>query len=364
MATEQWFVEPSPPGSAETPPSEDEGSRAQSCGPPAWTKSPRGAGNPAEPESEDAQGPPPLPSPPPEAPVSTPSPEPQVPGPEQAPPPRLHLDTMFSPVAEQLRYLLKKADDFQSYLLYRDRVQKEQLAKAMPTFLKMCEPYFLYLEAAARSMPPIYGTLQELVRKGLLEISQQLALRLEQLVLMYASFGFVDLEETDPLSVSCFFCGRFSISPSHEVSIFRYCAPAAYTASRFPRYLYKKMRWNLETTPEPNNRRQEPHVDYYFLCYRDTWEDSGKSPANSCAQIQKLWSIGRWVPLGPPEDDLYSWILCPQPPGDYQQLLTIGFEEPSHMLATDLLVQILTCQAGPARPPSAAEPGAWAAQGS
>lgn len=33
----------------------------------------------------------------------------------------------------------------------------------------------------------------------LLEISQQLTLRLEQLVLMYASFGFVDLEETNPL---------------------------------------------------------------------------------------------------------------------------------------------------------------------
>lgn len=48
----------------------------------------------------------------------------------------------------------------------RDRVQKEQLAKAMPTFLQMCEPHFLYLEAAARSVPPIYGALQELIRKG------------------------------------------------------------------------------------------------------------------------------------------------------------------------------------------------------
>lgn len=45
-------------------------------------------------------------------------------------------------------------------------MQKDQLAKATPTFLQMCEPYFLYLEAAARSMPPIYGSLQELVRKG------------------------------------------------------------------------------------------------------------------------------------------------------------------------------------------------------
>lgn len=57
-------------------------------------------------------------------------------------------------------------------------------------------------------------------------------------------------------------------------------------------------------------------------------------------------------------------ILCPQPSGDYQQLLTIGFEEPSHMLATDLLVQILMGQAGVARPPCAAVPTAWAAQGS
>uniref|UniRef100_H0WKS6 Chromosome 19 open reading frame 67 n=1 Tax=Otolemur garnettii TaxID=30611 RepID=H0WKS6_OTOGA len=256
---------------------------------------------------------------------------------------------MFSPITEQLRYLLKKADDFQSYLLYsRDRVQKEQLAKAMPTFLQMCEPYFLYLEAAARSIPPIYGALQELVRKGLLEISQQLTLRLEQLVLMYASFGFVNLEETDPLSISCFFCGRFSISPSHEVSIFRYCAPAAYTASRFPRYLYKKMRWNLETIPGPSGRGQDSHVEYFFCCSAITSHSRGGTPEGLSVP----------APAPPPR------ILCPQPPGDYQQLLTIGFEEPSHILATDLLVQILTGQAGPARPPSTAGPAAWAAQGS
>ncbi|XP_062965235.1 UPF0575 protein C19orf67 homolog [Cynocephalus volans] len=358
MATEQWFVGPLPLGPGETPPPEDLESGTQPCGDPSWSTPPSRPGDPPEPEPEDAQGQ--LP----EAPACTPSPKPLAPSPAPAPP-RLSLDTMFSPITEQLCYLLKKADDFQSYLLYsREQVHKEQLAKVMPTFLRMCEPYFLYLEAAARSVPPIFGALQELVRKRLLEISQQLTLRLEQLVLMYASFGFVDLEETDPQSISCFFCGRFSIGPSHEVSIFRYFAPAAYNASRFPRCLYKKMRWNLETTPEPSSQGQDSHVDYYFLCYRDTWEDTGKSPANSCPQIQKLWSIGRWVPLGPAEDDLYSWILCPQPPGDYQQLLTIGFEEPSHMLATDLLVQILTSQAGPARPPSAAGPAAWAAQGS
>lgn len=37
-------------------------------------------------------------------------------------------------------------------------------------------------------------------------------------------------------------------------------------------------------------------------------------------------------------------VLCRQPKGDYQQLLTVGFEEPSHTSATDLLVQLLNVQ--------------------
>lgn len=64
-----------------------------------------------------------------------------------------------------------------------------------------------------------------------------------------------------PVSISCFFCGRFSLSPSHDVSIFRFCTPAAYTASHFPRYLYKKMRWNLETTTEASSQGTDSHVD-------------------------------------------------------------------------------------------------------
>ncbi|KAK7798989.1 hypothetical protein U0070_000376 [Myodes glareolus] len=354
MAAESWFAGSLALRPEVAPPSDDLVPGPPPYGDPSWSPAGRPEAS-AEQEPQRAQQ---LM----ETPASASSREPLA---AELGPARLPLDSMFSPITDQLRYLLRKADDFQSYLLYsRDRVQKEQLAKAMPTFLTMCEPYFLYLEAAARSVPPIYGALQELVRKGLLEISQQLTLRLEQLVLMYASFGFVDLEETNPLSISCFFCGRFSISPSHDVSIFRYCTPAAYTASHFPRYLYKKMRWNLETTTEASSQGPDSHVDYYFLCYRDTWEDAGQGPANSCPQIQKLWSIGRWMPLGPAEDDLDSWILCPQPPGDYQQLLTIGFEEPSHVLATDLLVQILMGQVGPARPPSAAGPSAWAAPAS
>nr|XP_012613874.1 UPF0575 protein C19orf67 homolog isoform X4 [Microcebus murinus]XP_012613875.1 UPF0575 protein C19orf67 homolog isoform X4 [Microcebus murinus]XP_020139533.1 UPF0575 protein C19orf67 homolog isoform X4 [Microcebus murinus] len=161
MASEQWFVGPLPLGPGETPPPDDLEPGAQACGKPSWSTPPAIPGDPPEPEAEDVQ------EQLQEAPAaSTPSPEPLGPGPGPAAP-RLALDTMFSPITEQLRYLLKKAEDFQSYLLYsRDSVQKEQLAKAMPTFLQMCEPYFLYLEAAARSMPPIYGALQELIRKG------------------------------------------------------------------------------------------------------------------------------------------------------------------------------------------------------
>ncbi|XP_006161073.1 UPF0575 protein C19orf67 homolog isoform X2 [Tupaia chinensis] len=307
MATEQWFLEPLPLGAGDTPPPPDDlEPEREPSGDPSWLTSPGRPRDPPELEPEGAQGQ--LQ----EVPTSTPSPEPLGPGP--GPPlPRLPLDTIFSPITEQLSYLLKKADDFQSYLLYR-------------------------------CASPISYTWKRL---------QGACLPSTESCRSWSARG-----------ISCFFCGRFSISPTHEVSIFRYCAPAAYTASRFPRYLYKKIRWNLEMTPDPSGQGQDSHVDYYFLCYRDTWEDTDKSPANSCPQIQKLWSIGRWVPLGPAEDDPYSWILCPQPPGDYQQLLTIGFEEPSHMLATDFLVQILTGQAGPARPPSTAGPAAWAAQGS
>uniref|UniRef100_A0A8C3XR09 Uncharacterized protein n=1 Tax=Chelydra serpentina TaxID=8475 RepID=A0A8C3XR09_CHESE len=249
---------------------------------------------------------------------------------------KLMLEELLTPVTEKLKYLLKKAEDFQTYLLYsRDRMQKEQFAKAVPTILQMCQPYFEYLESTARSYSSSLGTLQLSVRKRLLEISEQLALRLEQLVLMYASFSFVSLEDTDPFNVSCFFCGRFWLSELCQVSVFRFCISAPYTAAHLPRNLYKKMRWNLDVLEEGAG------AGGYFLCFRDT----GKENA---VKMQKLWSIGRWVPLVPDAEhssDVLQWVLCPQPTGDFQPLLTIGFEEPSHTLATDLLVQILSAPA-------------------
>lgn len=110
MATEQWFVGSLPPGPEETPPRDDLEPGVQPCGDPSWSTSPVRPGDPPQAEPEDVQ------DQRPEACPSTPSPEPLASGPA---PPRLPLDTMFSPITEQLRYLLKKADDFQSYLLYR-----------------------------------------------------------------------------------------------------------------------------------------------------------------------------------------------------------------------------------------------------
>ncbi|XP_069089281.1 UPF0575 protein C19orf67 homolog [Pleurodeles waltl] len=243
------------------------------------------------------------------------------------------------PLTEKLQYLVKKAEDFQTYLLYRDRMRKEQFAKAMPTFLMACQPYLLYIESMSRDAIPTRKVLQDGVKKQLLEISQQLTNRLEQLALMYASFGFISLDDTDPCSIACFFCGKFTLGLTCRVSVFRYCMAVPYTAARTPRHLFKKMRWNVEPLEEKN---RESRTEYYFLCYRDTGEDlSRNSQGSGVAKMQKLWSIGRWVP-DLSCNDLYSWILCPQPVGDYQQLLTIGFEEPSQTLATDLLIQILT----------------------
>ncbi|CAM5169602.1 unnamed protein product [Eretmochelys imbricata] len=277
----------------------------------------------------------------------------------------LTLEELLTPVTEKLKYLLKKAEDFQTYLLYsRDRMQKEQFAKAVPTFLQMCQPYFEYLESTARSYNSGLGALQASVRKRLLEISEQLALRLEQLVLMYASFSFVSLEDTDPFNVSCFFCGRFWLSEWRQLSVFRFCISAPYTAARLPCNLYKKMRWNLDFLEEgagAGGRRRAHRTEYYFLCFRDTGRENA-------VKMQKLWSIGRWVPLDPDTEhssDVLQWVLCPQPTGDFQPLLTIGFEEPSHTLATDLLVQILstpTCAPLPC-PGTSREPLYWGSPG-
>nr|XP_014343830.1 PREDICTED: UPF0575 protein C19orf67 homolog isoform X2 [Latimeria chalumnae] len=224
-------------------------------------------------------------------------------GSEEAPP---HydvtlMDEKLQPIEQQLKYLLKKAEEFQMHLLYsRDRIRKEEFARAVPVFLQTCQPYFEYLESTVRSVLPGKKLLPNYIQKRLLQFSQQLASSLEQLVLMFASFGYILLEETDPCSISCFYRGQFRLGPSYHVSIFRYCIGTPYTAALEPRHLYKRMRWNVDIMEELSN-------------------GDGSEPRTEL-------------------------ILCKQPKGDYESLLTIGFEEPSQILATDLLVELLTNQ--------------------
>nr|XP_046187479.1 uncharacterized protein LOC124016004 isoform X2 [Oncorhynchus gorbuscha] len=107
----------------------------------------------------------------------------------------------FRTIERQLQYLLDKADEYQAHLLYRhDNLQKEHFAHVVPTFLRTCQPYFTYLESTARSSLPRSTPLPMYIRSRFLDFSQQLCERLEQLVLTYASFDFLSLEETDPAS--------------------------------------------------------------------------------------------------------------------------------------------------------------------
>ncbi|MEE6522378.1 hypothetical protein FKM82_020895, partial [Ascaphus truei] len=213
----------------------------------------------------------------------------------------------------------------------------------LPALLRIAQPFLLYLESAARGTLHQNGTLPETIQRQLLDVSQQLVSRLEQLSLMYGSFGFISLDETDPGGMACTLCGRFSLGPACLVSIFRYFMPAPYC--RTHQALYKRLRWNVEVSEDTDFGR-ETHTKYYFLCYRDTGLDVSRGmslPPPGPSEKHRLWSIGLWIPLEPASDtDVLSWVLCPQPSGWYHQLLTVGFHEPSHTAATDFLVQILT----------------------
>ncbi|XP_038640476.1 UPF0575 protein C19orf67 homolog isoform X2 [Scyliorhinus canicula] len=262
------------------------------------------------------------------------------------------MEEKLQPIEQQLQYLLKKAEEFQTHLVYRDRIHNEEFARAVPIFVKTCQPYFAYLESTARSIHSDRKPLPKYIQKRLLQFSQHLASSLEQLVLMYASFGFISLEETDPCSICYFYRGEFRLGHWFRVSTFRYCMPVPYTAAKEPALLFKKIRWNVDISEGTSfGDAMEPCTEYYFLCFKeanqvvDTAQPGSKSTA-ATAKSRRLWSIGRWIQVepSPGEPDLLCWFLYKQPRGDYQLLITIGFEEPSQIAATDLLVDILLGQ--------------------
>ncbi|XP_020391204.1 UPF0575 protein C19orf67 homolog [Rhincodon typus] len=261
------------------------------------------------------------------------------------------MEEKLQPIEQQLQYLLKKAEEFQTHLVYsRDRIHNEEFARAVPIFVKTCQPYFAYLESTARSIHSDRKPLPEYIQKRLLQFSQQLASSLEQLVLMYASFGFISLEETDPCSICYFYRGEFRLGHWFRVSTFRYCMPVPYTAAKEPSMLFKKIRWNVDLTEGASyGDGTDLCTEYYFLCFKEAnqvMDNSQPSSKNTTAKSRRLWSIGRWIQVepSPREPDLLCWFLYKQPRGDYELLVTIGFEEPSQIAATDLLVDILLSQ--------------------
>ncbi|XP_041032857.1 UPF0575 protein C19orf67 homolog [Carcharodon carcharias] len=263
------------------------------------------------------------------------------------------MEEKLQPIEQQLQYLLKKAEEFQTHLVYsRDRIHNEEFARAVPIFVKTCQPYFAYLESTARSIHSDRKPLPEYIQKRLLQFSQHLASNLEQLVLMYASFGFISLEETDPCSICYFYRGEFRLGHWFRVSTFRYCMPVPYTAAKEPALLFKKIRWNVDISEGTSfGDATEPCTEYYFLCFKEAnqvMDNSQPGPKStpSAAKSRRLWSIGRWIQVepSPGEPDLLCWFLYKQPRGDYELLITIGFEEPSQIAATDLLVDILLRQ--------------------
>ncbi|XP_072420478.1 UPF0575 protein C19orf67 homolog [Chiloscyllium punctatum] len=258
------------------------------------------------------------------------------------------MEEKLQPIEQQLQYLLKKAEEFQTHLVYsRDRIHNEEFARAVPIFVKTCQPYFAYLESTARSIHSDRKPLPEYIQKRLLQFSQQLASSLEQLVLMYASFGFISLEETDPCSICYFYRGEFRLGHWFRVSTFRYCMPVPYTAAKEPSLLFKKIRWNVDITEGASyGDGTDSLTEYYFLCFKEAnqaMDNNQPSSKNTTSKSRRLWSIGRWIQVepSPREPDLLCWFLYKQPRGDYELLVTIGFEEPSQIAATDLLVDIL-----------------------
>ncbi|XP_061584784.1 UPF0575 protein C19orf67 homolog [Cololabis saira] len=242
----------------------------------------------------------------------------------------------------QLQLLLDEANHLHDRLLTgQDHVEREALAAAVLTLLHTCQPFFNHLESAARGTMSAYNHPNEMSYKNLLfvclqllDVSQQLSDRLEQLVLAYASADLLCLDETQPHSVSHFCVGRCRLDRL-RLTAFRYCQPTPFLA-RADTGLFKRMRWNVEHLGGEHPGEMVLHTEYFFLCYEDL------VPAEGGA-LERMWSVGQWVQVTPDpgEDDLADWISCVVPHADYRRLLLLGHDEPSSVSATDLLQQLL-----------------------
>ncbi|XP_044047462.1 UPF0575 protein C19orf67 homolog isoform X2 [Siniperca chuatsi] len=258
----------------------------------------------------------------------------------------------------QLQFLMSKADDLQDCLVNEQgHLESEALAAAVPNFLYTCQPYFNHLESTTRStvsqLTPLPFDIYTR-RVQLLDFSQQLCDRLEQLVLTYANYSLLCLDETEPNSVSHFCIGQSQLGRL-RLTMFLYCKPTPYLA-RVDTGLYKRMRWNVERLGDEQQQTDEEQggereavgdIEYYFLCYEDIpnahAEADGDSQGVSQGDVVRMWSIGQWVQVNPDPDtdDIDDWIMCEVPQANYHRLLFLGSDEPSSCSATDYLQQLL-----------------------
>ncbi|KAM9363659.1 UPF0575 protein C19orf67 homolog [Symphorus nematophorus] len=255
-----------------------------------------------------------------------------------------------------LQFLMSKADDLQDCPVNgQGDLDREALAAAVLSFLYTCQPYFNHLESTARSPVAQLAPLPFDNYTRLLDFSQQLCDRLEQLVLTYASYNLLCLDETEPNGLSNFGIGQIQVGRL-RLSMFRYCRPTPYL-SRVDTGLYKRMRWNVDRLRDEQQQTEEEQggesedreaetvgdTEYYFLCCEDisSAEADGNSQGVSHGNVVRMWSIGQWEQVNPETEDIYDWILCEVPQGSYHRLLLLGSDEPSSCRATDLLQQLL-----------------------
>ncbi|KAK9539987.1 hypothetical protein VZT92_002465 [Zoarces viviparus] len=258
------------------------------------------------------------------------------------------MESCLQSMELQLQLLTSKADDLHNWVASgKDHVERKALAEAVSRFLSNCQPYFNHLEYL-RFHKSQHTLLPLDSYTWLLDFSQQLRDRLEQLVLTYASYNLLCLDETNPNSVSPYCMGQSKLGPL-RVAEFRYFKPMPYLA-QVHTGLYKRMRWNVvrlreEQREEGENERVDD-TEYYFLCYEDIPNAHADAGGNgvSHGNAVRTWSIGKWVQVTPDTDDLYDWIMCEVPQADYRRLLFLGSDEPSSSSATVRLQQMLLSQ--------------------
>uniref|UniRef100_A0A3Q3KEP6 Uncharacterized protein n=1 Tax=Monopterus albus TaxID=43700 RepID=A0A3Q3KEP6_MONAL len=217
-----------------------------------------------------------------------------------------------------LQFYMRTADDLHDCLVNgQGHLEREALAAAVPCLLYMCQNYFNHVESTERGMMPQNTPLPFNISTRLQDFSQQLCDRLEQLVLTYASYGLLSLDETDPNSASHFCIGQFKLGRL-RLTVFRYCKPTPYLA-RVDTSLYKRMRWNVDRLRDEQQQTDEEQsgesekaetktvgdTDYYFLCY----EDIPNAHAENEGDVVRMWTIGRWVQVNPDPDseDICDW---------------------------------------------------------